>query len=624
MRSKSVYKISILFFSIILVISISCHAQSNRISHWFFGFNNHFDFSDTANPKLTREGNTYTWGNTATMSDKKGNLLFYTDGETVWNKQHKQMINGTGLHGSAADGQGSIIIPFVGVKYKYYIFTVDGEQNNPIKNIPWKFQHDSSLSYSIVDMRLDDGKGAITVKNIPLLKTVDQTLTAIQHANKRDFWLITKKYATDSFYIYKITECGIESPLIFKGGIVTGLGSIKSCIKPATNGKKISYVMPRGFWFHFIFDFNDTTGVMSNPMLLKSSPSISASWFSSDNNYVYHMDTLNVYRYDLSSNNIPASKKQMFNSANLAGLQIAKNGKIYGNNQLYDSIFVFSNTSSPNFSLKDITMFPTAVSQGQVHPDLGIAKMNPFGFTNAVESYYDPDYKDLPDDSIHVSANNVCVGDSVVFEIFTTRPISSIIWDYGDGNKNQTLSLKYLYNKAGKYNVKLYVRYQCVIDTISITITINKKQQSESKKQVIYKCNKDEIILNATDGFDKYQWNTGFQEQVFKTNEYGVFTVSQSNACGEVVDTVEIKRMTQNIPNIITPNNDGLNEILIIEKNVNIPISLNIINRWGGEVFNSTNYQNNWDAKGLSDGIYYYTSNYEGCEAVKGWVQVVR
>ena len=54
------------------------------------------------------------------------------------------------------------------------------------------------------------------------------------------------------------------------------------------------------------------------------------------------------------------------------------------------------------------------------------------------------------------------------------------------------------------------------------------------------------------------------------------------------------------------------------------PLHLNIVNRWGGEVFSSTNYQHNWDASDLSDGIYYYTANYEGCEAVNGWVQVVR
>jgi gliding motility-associated-like protein len=64
------------------------------------------------------------------------------------------------------------------------------------------------------------------------------------------------------------------------------------------------------------------------------------------------------------------------------------------------------------------------------------------------------------------------------------------------------------------------------------------------------------------------------------------------------------------IPNVITPNSDGLNDLFEIE---NLPenTELIILNRWGNTVFSSSNYQNNWEGKNTSgrdlvDGVYYY------------------
>lgn len=66
------------------------------------------------------------------------------------------------------------------------------------------------------------------------------------------------------------------------------------------------------------------------------------------------------------------------------------------------------------------------------------------------------------------------------------------------------------------------------------------------------------------------------------------------------------------IPNIITPNNDGKNEVFLIENLIHYPnTSLKIFNRWGSLVFETSNYLNDWkgkDNKGntLSEGVYYF------------------
>jgi gliding motility-associated-like protein len=64
------------------------------------------------------------------------------------------------------------------------------------------------------------------------------------------------------------------------------------------------------------------------------------------------------------------------------------------------------------------------------------------------------------------------------------------------------------------------------------------------------------------------------------------------------------------IPNIITPNGDEFNQYFRITKIELYPNSvLTVMDRWGKEVFRATNYQNDWDGRGLSSGVYFYILN---------------
>ncbi len=76
--------------------------------------------------------------------------------------------------------------------------------------------------------------------------------------------------------------------------------------------------------------------------------------------------------------------------------------------------------------------------------------------------------------------------------------------------------------------------------------------------------------------------------------------------------------------NIITPNNDGLNETFTIDNLKWYPQNeLQLFNRWGKQVYQSSSYQNNWNGSNLSAGIYYYYFR-AGKQSWKGWVEVVR
>jgi gliding motility-associated-like protein/uncharacterized repeat protein (TIGR01451 family) len=83
------------------------------------------------------------------------------------------------------------------------------------------------------------------------------------------------------------------------------------------------------------------------------------------------------------------------------------------------------------------------------------------------------------------------------------------------------------------------------------------------------------------------------------------------------------------IPNTITPNGDGKNDKFIIPGLNRYPNSvLTIYNRWGNQVYHSSNYDNSWDGSGLSGGTYYYMlelrTPQQGMQVQKGWVVLLR
>lgn len=83
------------------------------------------------------------------------------------------------------------------------------------------------------------------------------------------------------------------------------------------------------------------------------------------------------------------------------------------------------------------------------------------------------------------------------------------------------------------------------------------------------------------------------------------------------------------VPNLITPNGDNRNEVLVIkDKDTGIDIFpgavLEVYNRWGQAVYKSKNYENNWGGQNCTEGVYYYTLD-AGCgdDTYKGWVQIM-
>lgn len=82
------------------------------------------------------------------------------------------------------------------------------------------------------------------------------------------------------------------------------------------------------------------------------------------------------------------------------------------------------------------------------------------------------------------------------------------------------------------------------------------------------------------------------------------------------------------IPNVITPNNDGVNDFFAIHNLEDYPDNeLIIFDRNNKVIFNVRGYQNDWDAQGIPQGVYFYNlaiKQGSNCKIFKGSINVIR
>ncbi|GIV34602.1 MAG: hypothetical protein KatS3mg031_2137 [Chitinophagales bacterium] len=307
-----------------LIIHVVTYGQiSKKASIWYFGDQAGLDFS-AGHPVALTNSAMRAFEGSAVACDLAGNLLFYTNGGSmpypggIWNRNHQLMPNGD-LSNSGSCGssfQSSIILQHPRHAHLYYLFSTDCMENYSV----------GGLRYSVIDMTLDGGLGDVITKGVPLVAPVDESLTAVRHANEKDYWIITHKLHTDSFFVYQLTGNGIIGPLKTKIGPVTP--DYAGTLKASGNGQKLVYA---GRTFSALFDFNSETGQISNYIDLGIA-GYSAS-FSPNCQLLYIADGTGrkLYQFDLLRPNIPATAVQVGTTSSIGfgDMQIGPDDRIY-------------------------------------------------------------------------------------------------------------------------------------------------------------------------------------------------------------------------------------------------------------------------------------------------------
>ena len=125
----------------------------------------------------------------------------------------------------------------------------------------------------------------------------------------------------------------------------------------------------------------------------------------------------------------------------------------------------------------------------------------------------------------------------------------------------------------------------------------------------------------------QFRWVDGSSGATFEVTDFGTYWGTANNGCTEASDTLVVSNIAVadiNIPNVITPNGDFANQYFEIDSRI-LGGSLMVYDRWGKEVYQSLQYQNNWDGTDVAPGIYFYWVKGGACaEEHKGTLTILR
>lgn len=645
--------------SVFLFISAFAFGQKHQ-NNWYFGRNASILFDGVTNVPSVGKDNPMIYPTAAvSISDSiTGKLLFYSDGQTVWNKNHQAMPNGNAIITAAA--QGAIAIPNPKNRNQYYIFTVE------INRL---------LEYSIVDMSLNGGLGDVITKNNLLATNTANKLVAVKHKFNNSYWLITHSNtnpAQNTFWSYNITENGITTaPIASKTGET---GRLFGDFVSNSKGSKLALTTyAKDNAITQVFDFDKQCGIVSNAITLHKESDWDYAYgaaFSPDDNILYiaysvaASQLVQYFGADFANWDVVAFSDNNFND-----ILIGPDNKLYINTHLNGipskDIDVLHNPNRIGFT----------VDYQQDFLDLGVARNGNFQFPNFITDKSTPKATSATH-GLSIKFTNSCIGDSTLFEqTGNANPPDSLVWRFPDPNSTDSVSRllkpKHKYSKPGKYWVFLNY-YRCglelkmgqlitIIDAANVSLgpdttichndsftiksnaaglqhlwstgetteTISIKQSGWywvtvtsptcnatdsiyltglppilidlGEGYTVCEHDTDDLVkLDAGKGYNKYKW-TPTQDTtqwiiVKQAGDYYVVVEDYRGCKGD--DGSKIVRLCNfdfHIPNAFTPNGDGLNDVFKPTALDITNVEFEIFNTWGERVFVTNNPQQGWD-----------------------------
>ncbi|MBR4274102.1 MAG: gliding motility-associated C-terminal domain-containing protein [Bacteroidales bacterium] len=557
----------LLFITALILACCGVSTAQLETIKWYFGLNAGLDFS-TPEPKAEPNPNLMTLEGIATFCDTVGNLLFYTDGRTVWNREHRVMLNGDGLIGHPSSTESAIIVPCPKKAHIYYVFVVDAERG------------ENGLSYSLVDMTLDGGLGGITdEKNIQIEQCVGEKVTAVRNYDNTGVWVLSRLDPGDEVVEYFIDENGLhtESRKTFKVSNFFIPEKLQGYdpnyaigyMRVSPNGKKIACVMETSSSvsdendvpcsFLEVFDFNPANGEVTHLLTYLVKPSdedpvvtVYGVEFSNDASMLYFTSLNSIYQMDLSYDDVEKSKSSVVKIANLpyklventwhlfneqpyvlqrqaGALQLAINGKIYVAQSYYNYLGVINNPRGKG----DACNFD---SDGMF---LGDDSYSLLGLPNFIPSFFLPPNFEIED---------VCTNSDVTFGCTDERAVSSYKWKLTnmDGNiiaesSERSFSLKM--EQSGKYR-------------ISLTVIVEGYEHSDYRIFEVYEppvlnlgddiqiCSYDEAVIEppAPDNDFTFNWSDGSE---------GVLHITKTAEIHGILHDVHTGCSTEDIINVV-------------------------------------------------------------------------
>lgn len=321
---EMIYKVKLLILLTFLVMTQSSFAQNKQDYYWPFGKDwdldkpgvqaIEIDFNERPLKASIREGELYFDQNNASICDEEGNLLLYTNGCAVANRDHQIMPNGDSINrgfffdewwgGDCSKaypgGQDITILQDPGNGEGYYII------HKPVSYHPdssSRFSRDS-LHFTYVDLSLDDNNGDVVAKNQNFFfgDMLFSYLTGIAHANGQDWWILNPMRA-GGYATFHLDEDGIHDSGTQQQQVTYSVNnSASGNARFSPDGTRYAHY---NHWdgLH-LFDFDRETGALSNWDHLPSSATWddASTWssveWSASSRFLYMVTSDSIWQLD--------------------------------------------------------------------------------------------------------------------------------------------------------------------------------------------------------------------------------------------------------------------------------------------------------------------------------------
>ncbi|MDB5033284.1 MAG: hypothetical protein JWQ98_525 [Chlorobi bacterium] len=461
---------------------------------WYFGNKGAIDFSGGA-PVETPTSRMSTEEGCSSIADPAtGDLLFYTDGVSVWNRAHNVMKNGLGMFGHFSSTQSALIVPLPGSTTIYYIFTAGVGPYEPAVGF--------GICYSVVDMSLDSGYGAVIMKNVLIGPQTCEKLTAIRFCGpyRNGYWVIAHGWQSNNFLAWPLESNGVGAPVISTTGLTPDgvpSGTI-GYLKASPDGTRLA-MATYSFSELQLFHFDRMTGVVTLDFGLGIGPGSYGVSFSPNNSKLYVSQGslatspfTKLYQFDLSAGGpgaVALSKKVIATGGAAGGMQIGPDRKLY-------------------IALRGIGM--GIIDDPDVSAEVShyhILQMNYgapiYGIPNLIDAR---ECRILPKAGFAVTDSDICQGECITIFDTTSPATAQRIWHFEGTDKSTSTAaiVRLCYQTPGTYSITLDASTSDGTDRAVKMITVHPPPQLSVSPDTTF-CIGGTASLVA-DGAEHYRW----------------------------------------------------------------------------------------------------------------------